>query len=40
MKRTKRLILAAAAAVGLAVAAASPAMAGIALTNHSEPVVG
>lgn len=37
MKRTKRLILAAAAAVGLATVTAAPTLAGFVLTNHCEP---
>lgn len=40
MKTTKRLFMAAAAALGIAVAAAGPAMAGMALSNHTEPHTG
>ena len=39
MNTTKRLILAAASALGLAVAAAGPAAAGMAM-NHTEPLTG
>lgn len=39
MKTIKRLFWAAAAALGFAAAAASPAMAGATLLNHTEPLV-
>ena len=39
MNTTKRLILAAASALGLAVAAVGPAAAGMAI-NHTEPLTG
>jgi hypothetical protein len=40
MNTTKRLLWAAAAALGIAVAAAGPAMAGLNLSNHTEPHTG
>jgi hypothetical protein len=39
MKTIRRLFWAAASAVGIAVAAAGPAMAGINLSNHTEQPV-
>ncbi|WP_272914168.1 hypothetical protein [Arthrobacter sp. H-02-3] len=39
MKTTKRVALAVLAALGLAAAAAAPALAGVAI-NHSEPLTG
>ncbi|MBT2549750.1 hypothetical protein [Arthrobacter sp. ISL-65] len=39
MKTTKRLFWAAAAALGIAAAAAGPAMAGISLANHTERLI-
>lgn len=39
MKRTKHLILAAVAAIGLATVTAAPALAGYVLSNHCEPEI-
>jgi hypothetical protein len=40
MKTIKRLFWAVAAALGIAAAAAGPAMAGVLLNNHTEPHTG
>lgn len=40
MRTAKRLFWAAAATLGIAVAAAGPAIAGVNLSNHSERLLG